>query len=149
MMSLRSVLPNVFGTTTTSDKSRMWRSATCVFFCLAFCASTIDQHVCGADLESVIAAGKDLFEREWSPVSPGGSAAAGGDGLGPAFNDRSCVACHRQGGVGGGGPLDKNVDMLSLPSDDLQPSITQVRQLRQLHPGFLSGDTDLNSSIVL
>ena len=73
----------------------------------------------------------------------------GGDGLGPVFNDRSCVACHRQGGVGGGGPLDKNVDMLSLPSDDLELSLTQARQLRQLHPGFISAEPDLNSSIVL
>ena len=34
---------------------------------------------------------------------------AGGDGLGPVFNERSCVACHFQGGVGGGGDSTKNV----------------------------------------
>ena len=31
----------------------------------------------------------------------------GGDGLGPVFNDRSCVNCHDQGGPGGGGSARK------------------------------------------
>ena len=38
-----------------------------------------------------------------------GDALAGGDGLGPVFNERSCVACHFQGGVGGGGDAKHNV----------------------------------------
>src|SRR5262249_34893620 len=45
--------------------------------------------------------GKELFTREWLPRDP---RAHGGDGLGPVFNDSSCVACHNLGGVGGGGP---------------------------------------------
>ncbi len=49
--------------------------------------------------------GKLLFEHEWQPNDP----LAGGDGLGPVFNARSCVACHFQGGVGGGGPNQRNV----------------------------------------
>ena len=44
-------------------------------------------------------AGLTLFEHDWKP----GDSLAGGDGLGPVFNERSCVACHFQGGVGGGG----------------------------------------------
>src|SRR5262249_62418418 len=36
------------------------------------------------------ARGRELFEREWLP---GDSRAHGGDGLGPVYNDRSCVAC--------------------------------------------------------
>lgn len=36
-----------------------------------------------------------------------------GDGLGPLYNDVSCAACHFQGGLGGGGPQDKNVRLLS------------------------------------
>jgi mono/diheme cytochrome c family protein len=151
MMSILSFPPNVFGTATSRlQRFVRLRPTTCLLFCVVVVgAGGIGQHVRGADLESVIAAGKDLFEREWSPASPGGSVAAGGDGLGPAFNDRSCVACHRQGGVGGGGPLDKNVDMLNLPSDELELSLAQARQLRQLHPGFLHLEADLNSSIVL
>src|SRR5438445_13687203 len=50
-------------------------------------------------------AGLILFEHEWTP----GDALAGGDGLGPVFNERSCVACHSQGGVGGGGDSRHNV----------------------------------------
>src|SRR5262245_36661533 len=50
-------------------------------------------------------AGLDLFEHEWEPHDP----LAKGDGLGPVFNARSCVACHFQGGVGGGGDNAHNV----------------------------------------
>ncbi len=55
--------------------------------------------------------------------------AHGGDGLGPVFNDSSCVACHNQGGTGGAGPASKNVDILtafSVPQNDAgftQPEI--------------------------
>ena len=44
--------------------------------------------------------GKEIFLREWIP---GDSRSHGGDGLGPMFNDSSCVACHNQGATGGGG----------------------------------------------
>ncbi|MBX6314624.1 MAG: c-type cytochrome [Isosphaeraceae bacterium] len=51
------------------------------------------------------AAGKVLFEHTWQPHDP----MAHGDGLGPVFNARSCVECHFQGGVGGGGDNPHNV----------------------------------------
>src|SRR5262245_63178646 len=51
-------------------------------------------------------AGYELFHHEWKP---GDSLSPGGDGLGPVFNATSCVACHNQGGSGGGGSLDNNV----------------------------------------
>jgi CxxC motif-containing protein (DUF1111 family) len=51
-----------------------------------------------------IVAGRELFEREWTPNDP----LAHGDGLGPVFNARSCAACHFQGGLGGGGELQHN-----------------------------------------
>lgn len=53
----------------------------------------------------VKAVGLALFEHEWRPHD---SMAKGG-GLGPVFNARSCVACHFQGGVGGGGDNKHNV----------------------------------------
>lgn len=53
-----------------------------------------------------IAEGRMLFEHVWLPGDP---LSNGGDGLGPVFNDRSCVACHFQGGVGGGGGNRHNV----------------------------------------
>jgi len=50
-------------------------------------------------------AGLTIFEHEWKQ----GDSLARGDGLGPVFNERSCAACHFQGGVGGGGDLSHNV----------------------------------------
>src|SRR4051812_5763127 len=49
-------------------------------------------------------AGRELFEHEWAVNDP----LAHGDGLGPVFNAKSCVACHFQGGVGGGGEVAHN-----------------------------------------
>ena len=46
-------------------------------------------------------AGAELFMKEWAPGEP---SRHGGDGLGPVYNDTSCVACHNLGGVGGAGP---------------------------------------------
>jgi CxxC motif-containing protein (DUF1111 family) len=51
-------------------------------------------------------AGDMLFSHEWQPNDP---LCAGGDGVGPVYNAASCAACHRQGGVGGGGGLEHNV----------------------------------------
>ena len=55
-------------------------------------------------------AGRDLFLHEWTPGDP---LAARGDGLGPVFNASSCVACHKQGGVGGSGGLEHNVTVFT------------------------------------
>jgi CxxC motif-containing protein (DUF1111 family) len=65
---------------------------------------------------SEVAAGRELFEREWSPNDP----MAHGDGLGPVFNARSCAACHFQGGLGGGGANEHNAvgfEVLPRPGD--------------------------------
>lgn len=53
-----------------------------------------------------LAMGREIFEHKWET---GDSMSAEGDGLGPVFNEQSCVACHFQGGVGGGGPNEFNV----------------------------------------
>jgi hypothetical protein len=49
--------------------------------------------------------GRALFEHEWTE----NDSLADGDGLGPVYNARSCVACHYQGGVGGAGNDKCNV----------------------------------------
>lgn len=54
--------------------------------------------------------GREIFLREWLPNDP---RSHGGDGLGPVFNDTSCVSCHNQGGVGGGGAEAKNVFVIT------------------------------------
>lgn len=51
-------------------------------------------------------AGKNLFTHEWRVND---RLCPGGDGLGPVFNAKSCVACHNQGGAGGGGDNRHNV----------------------------------------
>src|SRR6516225_7216262 len=57
-----------------------------------------------------LAAGKELFTREWLH---GDKRSPAGDGLGPVFNARSCAACHNQGGVGGAGPKQNNATIVS------------------------------------
>jgi CxxC motif-containing protein (DUF1111 family) len=57
-----------------------------------------------------VAVGAEIFNREWVAADP---RSHGGDGLGPVYNDSSCVACHNAGGSGGAGPISKNIDILS------------------------------------
>ncbi len=52
--------------------------------------------------------GRELFARRWLSDDP---RCHGGDGLGPVYNATSCVDCHNQGGPGGGGPADRNVEL--------------------------------------
>jgi cytochrome c peroxidase len=66
-------------------------------------------------------AGRELFEHEWQPFDP----LARGDGLGPVFNARSCVACHFQGGVGGGGTNDCNVLTYEIHPSRRNPQVRQ------------------------
>ncbi len=54
--------------------------------------------------------GRELFSHPWVP---GDRRSHGGDGLGPVFNERSCVGCHHQGGPGGGGTADKNIEIIT------------------------------------
>ena len=54
--------------------------------------------------------GRQLFERNWPSRDP----SFGSDGLGPLFNARSCVACHHQGGVGGGGDSRFNAQSIAI-----------------------------------
>ena len=54
--------------------------------------------------------GEELFNREWVA---GDARSPGGDGLGPVYNETSCVACHNLGGAGGAGPSTKNIVILS------------------------------------
>ena len=64
----------------------------------------------GETARASIRKGAELFVREWMPDDP---RSHGGDGLGPVYNDTSCVACHNLGATGGGGPSSKNVPILS------------------------------------
>jgi len=61
----------------------------------------------------MVQAGQTLFVHEWKANDP----LASGDGLGPVYNAASCVACHNQGGPGGGGDLTHNVTTFVYQSD--------------------------------
>lgn len=83
-----------------------------------------------------VVAGKTLFQKRWEAGKPAG--VLGSDGLGPMFNAVSCDACHNQGGVGGGGSIDFNVDLLSHANGGSGTSDVRDR-LRSAHPAFVSG----------
>ena len=97
--------------------------------------------------------GRELFARDWS--RPESKPAPNGDGLGPMYNDVSCVACHAQGGTGGGGDNSKNVRLLHLVGTDgvalhstkASASVEKARQ--QVHPDFGGGFGGDATSIVL
>lgn len=52
--------------------------------------------------------GQKLFLRAWTQK----------EGLGPEHNAKSCVACHVQGGIGGAGDNETNVDVVSVVSSN-------------------------------
>ena len=79
--------------------------------------------------ETGVARGALLFAKEWVPHDPMSS---GGDGLGPVFNDTSCVACHGLGAPGGAGPASKNVVLVSAKANGKGVA----RDLDQIHPGL-------------
>jgi CxxC motif-containing protein (DUF1111 family) len=78
-----------------------------------------------------VAQGRVLFEREWQP---GDSRTHNGDGLGPVYNDSSCVSCHNLGGTGGAGPSGKNVDIVTATPIMILPPPTPEQPEK---PGFL------------
>ena len=92
--------------------------------------------------------GEELFLRNWEVNDPRGH---GGDGLGPVFNERSCVACHGLGGAGGGGRVSKNVDLLAANPARFRPAqagetlpALDRSPLANIHPGLVT-----SGSIVL
>jgi CxxC motif-containing protein (DUF1111 family) len=114
--------------------------------CVGMCqASGADA---GATKPDSVAVGYEIFNREWLPNDPRGH---GGDGLGPVYNDSSCVACHNAGGSGGGGPLSKNIDILSAAANDAMPTnpgqtqptaaASALDALLEVHAGFRTSRT--------
>jgi CxxC motif-containing protein (DUF1111 family) len=92
------------------------------------------------DIDPAMAqAGETLFRHDWKPNDP---LSPGGDGLGPVFNATSCVACHNQGGAGGGGGLEHNVTTFTVRLEGQQPrqgvvharGVERAETLRDVHP---------------
>jgi CxxC motif-containing protein (DUF1111 family) len=87
-----------------------------------------------------VSEGRVLFLTDWTAA---GREASRGDGLGPVFNERSCVACHGQGGVGGAGGSRVDVMILTdagskrLPDGSIEPSVKL--QSSDVYPGLAAG----------
>ncbi len=64
------------------------------------------------------ARGAVLFAKEWVSNDP---MSHGGDGLGPVYNETSCVACHGLGAPGGAGPETKNVVLVTSIANGCSP----------------------------
>ncbi len=98
-------------------------------------AGASDVGVLGAEpAHSVdVTEGHALFLREWVPGDP---RSHGGDGLGPLYNDSSCVGCHNLGGAGGAGSTSKNVEIISLSRRGAARAKGEDVSVDELHPGF-------------
>ena len=104
-------------------------------------------------LDAVVEQGRQLFEFEFHT---GQGAEPGSDGLGPMFNHDSCAACHKQGGVGGGGPVDVNAEMLSVvmppgtrPRSKKGQGSDHLAPLRAVHPAFVGESGELKPNLIL
>lgn len=116
--------------------SRSLRTATVLIIGLLFSTSTL------AVLPTSRELGRELFERQWKSKNP----QLGSDGLGPMFNAKSCVACHHQGGVGGGGDTKFNAQAIGIErldfsagngaANELVPVGVKQRMLAGFYPGF-------------
>ena len=95
------------------------------------------------DAELQLAEGRRLFERVWQAKD---ERSRSGDGLGPVFNDRSCKACHHQGGTGGGGGNANNVQVITTSGSGVASTSNakERRRVTQTHPGLVE-----NTSVVL
>ena len=111
-------------------------SAAGLWMLLVFLSGTASA---GRKEKSPAASGQELFERVWQPLY---GPQAGGDGLGPLFNERSCIACHFQGGIGGSGPNNNNVAVMTAVFPRIVQDLDALRAtVVDLHPGFADGRT--------
>jgi CxxC motif-containing protein (DUF1111 family) len=103
---------------------------------------------------SMAQAGEVLFKRDWKPKDTN---CPEGDGLGPVFNATSCVACHHQGGPGGGGGLEHNVTMFTVRAEG-KPAregvvhargVGQRETLKDVHPDLPAVNPTLEQVVSL
>lgn len=89
-----------------------------IAFVFASCDSLLAQHDrLGLEGATAVERGRNLFDWVWEPTTLP-KAAGRADGLGPMFNARSCSECHHQGGSGGSGANDRNIDIVTArPAD--------------------------------
>jgi len=86
-------------------------------------------------------AGDTLFKRDWKAKD---TLCPEGDGLGPVHNATSCVACHKQGGVGGAGGVEHNVTTFTVKLPGQKPregvihamALGRPETLQDIHPSL-------------
>jgi CxxC motif-containing protein (DUF1111 family) len=110
-------------------KSSVWISRVAVLFVVASSAIAFAFAGDQQPAQDVVARGAELFATEWLPRQRDAKGGLG-DGLGPVYNETSCVACHHQGGLGGAGPTSTNVEILSALA------LTRGKNAAEFHPGF-------------
>ena len=126
-------------------------SACCLCAALAAFFSAADAPAKGP-LDAAVGEGRKIFEFEFQ-AGRGNQPQA--DGLGPMFNHTSCAGCHKQGGIGGGGPVDVNAEMLSvvLPAGfrahQKAGADKRATTLRAIHPAFVGEKGELRPNLVL
>jgi hypothetical protein len=122
-----------------------WLKACCVLTALCSVSLAADRrHRSKTLIPRDFFEGKELFEKSWEPGKP---SPIGGDGLGPLYNETSCVGCHNLGGSGGGGSNDRNVPMLTAVASaagSIKGATLFQGEMEDLHPGFRN-----SASIVL
>ena len=140
-----------------------WRTAICLI-CIGVLGGAIVKAINAWNARltpEAIAAGKVLFEREWTANDV---LCGDGDGLGPVFNANSCVACHFQGGVGGSGnsvigsvdaftvvPHQENDDFIfgTIHADAIDDSDLETgKSLAQKYPSRDGGTRNIGGCVV-
>jgi CxxC motif-containing protein (DUF1111 family) len=125
----------------TSSPTLMMITTLAAVLCLATPAESVSP--------DSVARGRQLFERDWTPRNP----QLGGDGLGPLFNGQSCVVCHHQGGVGGGGDARFNALTIGIESIKITGGMVDndvvARMVSTFHPGFVSNKGRVINTLAL
>ncbi len=131
-------------------QTRLWFRAGCLMVIAA--AALIARPSAGkGPLDPSIREGRRIFEFEFQA---GRGADPRADGRGPMFNHTSCAGCHKQGGIGGGGPVDVNAEMLSVVSPvptaaRKNKNHPQLSALKAIHPAFVSDEGEVTQNLVL
>ncbi|MEM9589136.1 MAG: hypothetical protein AAGA03_17780, partial [Planctomycetota bacterium] len=95
--------------------------------------------------------GRHLFERQWPSRDP----SLGSDGLGPLYNGRSCVTCHNQSGIGGGGDSKFNAKTLGIEKIRISGGNAPVndaviaRCVSSFHPGFVQANGQVTNALII
>lgn len=124
---------------------RMWVQVAGAGFACFLALGAADLVQAGRPGGGDAALGRQIFEHNWArPDELDETLGTRGDGLGPLFNDVSCVACHGQGGTGGAGANERNAVLMSIVNESSGrhgglPALAQRAQ--SVHFGFEESST--------